>query len=121
MADGRIWCASKSSRARSRQHAARAAFLEFLARWNGSVPVVLVPTSYPDLTVARMQETGKVALAIWGNHAIRASVKAMQTTFARILAEGGILSSESHIASVAEIFRLQNMEDVKAQENRFLR
>ncbi len=95
--------------------------LEFIGRWDGRRPIVLVPTSYPNLSVARMAETGKVAIAIWGNHAIRASVKAMRETFTRIRRDGGIHSSEAAISSVAEIFDLQGMDAIKKFESIYLR
>lgn len=93
----------------------------FIAAWDGSRPLVLVPTAYPEMTVARMRETGKVGMAIWGNHAIRAAVTAMQDVFARILADGGIHGVDRDIVPVAEIFRLQDMDGIKETEKRFLR
>ena len=93
----------------------------FIAAWDGAVPLVLVPTAYPQMTVERMKETGKVGLAIWGNHAIRASVTAMQAVFARIRADSGIHEADKTIVPVAEIFRLQDMDGVKETEKRFLK
>jgi len=93
----------------------------FIAAWDGGIPLVLVPTAYPTMDVARMRATGKVGLAIWGNHALRAAVAAMQRVFARIRAEGGIAGVETEIATVEEIFRLQDMAGIRAAEARFLR
>ena len=93
----------------------------FIAAWDGTVPLVLVPTAYPQMTVERMKETGKVGLAIWGNHAIRAAVTAMQTVFAQIRADGGINKADGDIVPVAEIFRLQDMDGVKETEKKFLK
>ena len=93
----------------------------FIAAWDGAVPLVLVPTAYPQMTVEHMKETGKVGLAIWGNHAIRASVTAMQAVFAQIRADGGIHQTDKTIVPVAEIFRLQDMDGVKETEKKFLR
>ncbi|WP_421997625.1 phosphonopyruvate hydrolase [Reyranella sp.] len=93
----------------------------FVAAWDGKAPIALVPTAYPQMTVARVRELGKIGLLIWGNHAIRASVRAMRETFARIRAEGGIHGVESSIASVDEVFDLQGMRKVKDDEKRFLR
>ena len=93
----------------------------FIAAWDGAVPLVLVPTSYPQMTVERMRQTGKVGLAIWGNHAIRAAVTAMQTVFAQIRADGGIHTADGTVVPVTEVFRLQNMAAVKETEKRFLR
>jgi hypothetical protein len=71
-----------------------------------AVPLVLVPTTYPQLSFADVAALRKVGLIICAKHAIRAAVAAMRATFARILDEGGI-AGESSIASVAEIFTLQ--------------
>jgi phosphonopyruvate hydrolase len=93
----------------------------FIRAWPGKAPPVLVPTAYPDLTVARIRALEKVKMVIYGNHAIRASVTAMQRIFARILADGGIQSATKEIVSVEEIFRLQRMDQVKSDEKKYLR
>ena len=93
----------------------------FVRAWAGRAPLVLVPTAYPDLTVARIKALGKVKMVIYGNHAIRAAVTAMQRVFARILADGGIQAVNQEIVSVEEIFRLQRMDQVKADEEKYLR
>jgi hypothetical protein len=95
--------------------------LEFCHAWSGSVPLVLVPTAYPQLSFANVAALRKVGLIICANHAIRAAVAAMRATFARILAEGGIAGVESSIASVAEIFTLQGDDRMRELERRFLR
>jgi phosphoenolpyruvate phosphomutase len=93
----------------------------FARAWTGRAPLVLVPTAYPDLTVERIKALGKVKMVIYGNHAIRAAVTAMQRVFARIRAEGGIQGVSKDIVPVEEIFRLQRMDDVKADEDKYLR
>jgi phosphoenolpyruvate phosphomutase len=93
----------------------------FINAWNGSVPIVIVPTAYPQMTEARALALQKVKMLIYGNHAIRASVTAMQKVFAQIIADGGIHQVDNDIVPVAEIFRLQKMDEVKANEKRFLR
>lgn len=93
----------------------------FVRAWQGDAPIVVVPTAYPDFTVERMKALDKIAVAIWGNHAIRAAVTAMQRVFRRILEDGGIQRVDQEIVSVEEIFRLQSMERVKRYEERFLR
>jgi phosphoenolpyruvate phosphomutase len=93
----------------------------FVRAWDGKAPIALVPTAYPQMTVARVRALKKVGLLIWGNHAIRSAVGAMRQTFARIRKEGGIAGVESDIATVEDIFDLQGMAAVKENEKRFLR
>jgi phosphonopyruvate hydrolase len=95
--------------------------LSFCHAWPGRVPLVLVPTSYPQLSFADIAALGKVGLIICGNHAIRAAVSAMQATFRRILSDGGIAGVESQIASVAEIFALQDDALMRQREEKYLR
>jgi len=66
--------------------------------WAGAAPIVLVPTTYPDMTEARARALGKIQMLIYGNHAIRASVLAMQQVFAKIIAEHGIREVDGEIA-----------------------
>ncbi len=93
----------------------------FIKAWDGKVLIALVPTAYPQMTVARVRELRKVGLLIWGNHAIRAAVGAMRATFAQIRRDGGIHGVEAGIATVDQVFDLQGMGTVKENEKRFLR
>jgi len=95
--------------------------LAFCHAWPGRVPLVLVPTAYPQLSFAEIAALGKVGLIICGNHAIRAAVAAMRQTFAAILAEGGLAGVEGRIAPVADIFALQGDDRMREIERRFLR
>jgi phosphonopyruvate hydrolase len=95
--------------------------LEFCRTWPGQVPLVLVPTAYPQLSFAEIATLGKVGLIICANHSIRAAVAAMRVTFSQILSEGGIAGVEGSIATVAEIFALQGDERMRELEARFLR
>ena len=93
----------------------------FVRAWKGRVPIVIVPTAYPEMTAERIRTLGKIKMVIYGNHAIRAAVTAMKDVFAAILKDGGIQNVDKRIVSVEEIFRLQDMEQVKINEKRYLR
>lgn len=94
---------------------------EFINAWDGNVPIVLVPTLYPEMTEERALQLGKVKVLIYGNHAIRAAVTGMKKVFSEIIKSGGIEAVDKEIVPVSEIFRLQRMEVIKAKEKRFLR
>jgi phosphoenolpyruvate phosphomutase len=93
----------------------------FVRAWDGSAPIAIIPSSYPELDARRARELGKVGMLIYGNHAIRACVAAMQSVFRQIVRDQGALGATRSIASVEEIFRLQRMDEIKALEQRFLR
>ncbi|WFU18120.1 phosphonopyruvate hydrolase [Bradyrhizobium sp. CB3481] len=93
----------------------------FVRAWKGRVPIVIVPTAYPEMTAERIRALGKIKMVIYGNHAIRAAVTAMKDVFAAILRDGGIQNVDKKIVSVEEIFRLQDMDQMKINEKRYLR
>jgi phosphoenolpyruvate phosphomutase len=92
----------------------------FVRAWRGNAPIVIVPTAYPEMNEQRIKALGKIAMVIYGNHAIRAAVTAMQNVFASILKDRGIQNVNKDLVPVEEIFRLQKMDQVKADEKRFL-
>ena len=93
----------------------------FTERWQGPIPLVIVPTAYPDLTEAKVRALGKIRIVIYANHAIRAAVGAMRQVFAQIRRDGGIHLVDKQIASVEDIFELQRVPAMKAAEKKYLR
>ena len=95
--------------------------LTFIQAWPGTVPLVLVPTAYPQLTEADIAALGKVAIVIYGNHAIRAAVGAMQKVFAQIRQDGGIQGVDAALPTVKQIIDLQGDRHMREVERRFLK
>jgi phosphoenolpyruvate phosphomutase len=79
---------------------------EFLSLWNMRVPIVVVPTTYPDATASDLRRLG-VQVVIYANHGLRAAVRAMEEAFAAILQDGCTRNLEARMASVKDIFALQ--------------
>jgi phosphoenolpyruvate phosphomutase len=93
----------------------------FTERWQGPIPLTIVPTAYPDLTEEKVRALGKIRIVIYANHAIRAAVGAMRQVFAQIRRDGGIHNVDREIASVEDIFELQRVPAMKAAEKKYLR
>ncbi|UXN57535.1 isocitrate lyase/phosphoenolpyruvate mutase family protein [Phyllobacterium zundukense] len=93
----------------------------FSRAWKGPAPLVIVPNAYPELDATRIKALGNIKMTIYGNYGIRAATTAMQATFRRIIADGGVQNVHKDIVPVEEIFRLQKMDQVKSDEKRFLR
>jgi phosphoenolpyruvate phosphomutase len=79
---------------------------EFLDAWNGRVPIVVVPTTYPECTAADLERMG-VSMVIYANHGMRAAIRAIEDAFAAILRDGCTSDLEDRIASVQDVFDLQ--------------
>lgn len=93
----------------------------FTKAWTGAIPLVLVPTAYPQLTEAMIRDLGKIAIVIYANHAVRAAVGAMRAVFAQIRRDGGIHNVDKQIPAVEDIFDLQRVGAMKAAEKKYLR
>ncbi|MGX5806159.1 isocitrate lyase/phosphoenolpyruvate mutase family protein [Bradyrhizobium sp. Arg314] len=93
----------------------------FSRAWKGRAPLTIVPNAYPELDATRIRALGNIKMTIYGNYGIRAATTAMQDAFRRIIADCGVQNVHKDIVPVEEIFRLQRMNQVKADEKRFLR
>ncbi|WP_314589911.1 phosphoenolpyruvate mutase [Paenibacillus terrigena] len=91
----------------------------FMNEWAGRHPVVLVPTKYYSTPTERFQELG-VNVVIWANHNMRASIDAMQKISKKIYHEKSIVDVEGSVATLEEIFRLQEVEELQKAEKKYL-
>ena len=91
----------------------------FMSAWHKKCPVVIVPTKYYSTPTKVFEEAG-ISMAIWANHMLRSCITAMQQTAARLYEEKTLLSIEKEVATVKEIFRLQNDEELREAEKQYL-
>ncbi len=91
----------------------------FAAEWAGRLPLVIVPTTYGATPAGRFREMG-VSVVIWANQLLRAAIRAMQEAALTIHATQSLLNVEDKIAPLAEIFRLQDVEELEEAEHRYL-
>ena len=93
--------------------------LDFMDEWQDTCPVVIVPTTYYATPTECFVQSG-VSLVIWANHLLRASISAMQQAAASIHVERSLVPIEHGIASVQEVFRLQDVRELKEAERQYL-
>lgn len=93
--------------------------LSFLAEWNNPCPVVVIPTRYYTTPTQALKDAG-ASLVIWANHLGRSAIAAMQQTAETIFKEQSLVGVENKIASVEEVFRLQNIDELTAAEKKYL-
>lgn len=93
--------------------------LAFKKEWGNTSPVIVVPTKYYSTPTEVLEEAG-FSIAIWANHMIRSSIKAMQKSAKQIYESSSILPIEGEIASVKEVFRLQGVSELKEAEENYL-
>jgi phosphoenolpyruvate phosphomutase len=91
----------------------------FMENWDNSKPVVIVPTMYFKTPTEEFENAG-ISLVIWANHLLRSSVRAMQETARQVYKDQSLMDIENKIVPVSEIFRIQNVEEYKQAETKYL-
>lgn len=91
----------------------------FMREWANRHPVIIVPTKYYSTPTEYIRESG-VSMVIWANHNVRASIAAMQNTTRTIYEDQSLINVEGKVSSVAEIFHLQNAEELEEAEKLYL-
>ena len=93
--------------------------LEFAREWAGRGPLVIVPTKYYSTPTEVFRKAG-ISTVIWANHQIRAATSAMQAVVKEIYESQTLVNVEDRIATVNEIFRLQDADEYSVAEERYL-
>ena len=92
--------------------------VDFMKRWDGRKPIVIVPTKYYKTPTDKFRDLG-ISLVIWANHNVRASISAMQETTQEIYEKQSLETVEGSIATVNEIFRIQDNEELEGVEDKY--
>ena len=93
--------------------------LSFMEQWDDRAPVVIVPTKYPTEPISRFVRSG-ITNFIFANQSLRTVITALQQNLRTLKETQDLMSVENDIAPVSEIFRLQNVQELKTSEERYL-
>jgi phosphoenolpyruvate phosphomutase len=91
----------------------------FAREWGRRSPLVIVPTRYYSTPTEVFRQAG-ISTVIWANHLLRSAASAMQSVAKEIFDSQTLVNVEDRIASVNEIFRLQDAEEYSAAERIYL-
>lgn len=103
-------------------HSARANATEILAfkqLWGDRLPVVIVPTKYYR-TPTQVFRDARIAVVIFANHLMRASLASMQQVARQLSDERTLATIESQVAPLSEVFRLQDTDELERAEKLYL-
>ena len=88
---------------------------EFCNLWQGKVPIVVVPTSYGNVTVDELI-SHNVKMVIYANQTLRIAHKAMSILLKKLKNANSLDEVDEEISSMEEIFELQKMFEIHSQE-----
>ncbi len=95
--------------------------LQFVKAWEGQSPLVLVPTTYPQLTEQTIQDLGKVKIVIYANQPLRAGIRAQEQLLREIKQAGGIQTIDDMMVPVSHLFEIQGIPEMKKREKKYIR
>jgi phosphoenolpyruvate phosphomutase len=93
--------------------------VKFAKEWARRAPLVIVPTRYYSTPTEVFRQAG-ISTVIWANHLVRSAASAMQSVAREIFESQTLVNVEDRIASVNEIFRLQDADEYSAAERLYL-
>lgn len=93
--------------------------LAFASRWRRQVPLVVVPTMYPQVRLEELEAAG-IRMVIFANQLLRASLYGMRQTLDILRREGCAQAVAPTIVPLEEVYSLVGVTELKASEAEFL-
>ena len=87
---------------------------EFADSWGGSVPLAVVPTTYPNVGLEELIDH-KIKIVIYANQTLRASYTSMKSIL-QIIKNDELKNNNDKISSMEDIFELQHSYKIKEEE-----
>ena len=91
-----------------------AEIFNFTDSWAGNIPLVVVPTSFPQVKLSDLIQH-KIRIVIYANQTLRSAHLSMSNILKKIQ-EGNLSQSENEMTSMEDIFELQKMYSIKEKE-----
>ena len=88
---------------------------EFSESWGGTLPLVVVPTSYPTVKLDELI-SHNIKMIIYANQALRVAHASISKTLKQIKNSTSISDISEDLSTMQEIFQLQEMYNIKKQE-----
>ena len=89
---------------------------EFCNKWDGNIPIVAIPTTYPTVTTDELKKNN-VKMVIYANQSLRAAHWAMSEHLNQLSNAKSLNDVKTNLTSMEDIFHLQEMYEIKKQES----
>ena len=88
---------------------------EFCNSWNGNIPIIAIPTTYPTVTIDELQNNN-IKMVIYANQSLRVAHWAMTEHLKQLSSAKSLSEVKSNMTTMDKIFHLQEMYEIKKQE-----
>jgi phosphoenolpyruvate phosphomutase len=89
---------------------------EFSDMWNGNIPLIVVPTSYPSVNLDELI-SHKIRMVIYANQSLRVAHAAMSRVLQEINKTKSLTEVKEKMSTMEQIFELQEMYNIKNEED----
>jgi len=90
--------------------------IKFAKQWNKECPLIVIPTSYPKLTIDVAKKVN-ISGIIYANQLMRASIYAMNKYLEQLKSVISLSDCTQDICTMDDIFKLQKMDEYNYYEN----
>ena len=88
---------------------------EFCDKWEGEIPLVVVPTSYGRVKINELS-AHKIKMVIYANQSLRIAHKSMSRLLKKLKNAESLDEIDEELSSMEDIFELQKMFEIHSQE-----
>ncbi len=88
---------------------------EFTDTWNGNIPIISIPTSYPSVTIEKLI-SHRIKMVIYANQTLRVAHSAISNMLSQLTKANSLNEVKINMSSMEDIFYLQQMYHIKNQE-----
>ena len=85
---------------------------EFCNTWNGDIPIIAIPTTYPTVTLDELQNNN-IKMVIYANQSLRAAHWAMAEHLNQLSTAKSLSEVKTNLTPMEDIFHLQEMYEIK--------
>jgi phosphoenolpyruvate phosphomutase len=89
---------------------------EFLKRWKGKVPIMIVPTAFPTVTLDELKSHG-IGMVVFAHQTTLAAFAAVSDVVKQLSKINSLSDLNTKMASMEDLFKLQGMQKIREHES----
>ena len=89
---------------------------EFLKRWDGKIPIMIVPTAFPTVTLDEIKSHG-VGMVVFAHQTTLAAFAAIADVVKQLSKISSLSELNTKMASMEDLFKLQGMQKINDHES----
>jgi phosphoenolpyruvate phosphomutase len=89
---------------------------EFLKLWQGKVPIMIIPTAFPTVTLDELKSRG-VGMVVYAHQTTLAAFAAVSDVIKQMSKVKSLSELNTKMASMEDLFNLQGMQQIRDHES----